>query len=78
MLYAYYRQVPVTQAMRIRIEPHTVYELSPLMGGSWTVSAFKLDTTGPAVGPSGAGTVGVCCVWNILADPPPPPPARGG
>eukprot|EP00668_Euglena_longa_P005505 GGOE01006494.1.p1 GENE.GGOE01006494.1~~GGOE01006494.1.p1 ORF type:complete len:530 (-),score=175.52 GGOE01006494.1:1199-2788(-) len=47
VLYAYYRQVPLAQAMRIRIEPHTVYELSPLIGGSWTVSVFKLDTTGP-------------------------------
>lgn len=34
------------QALNIRIEPHTVYELQPLMGGSWNVAVFKLDVRG--------------------------------
>jgi broad specificity phosphatase PhoE len=47
VLYAYYRQVPIEQAMRIKIEPHTVYELSPLMGGMWNVAVYKLNTDKP-------------------------------
>ena len=33
--------------MRIKIEPHTVYELSPLMGGMWNVAVYKLNTDKP-------------------------------
>jgi broad specificity phosphatase PhoE len=35
VLYAYFRQIPIDQAIRVSIERHAVYQFTPLLGGMY-------------------------------------------
>eukprot|EP00669_Euglena_mutabilis_P001338 TRINITY_DN11670_c0_g1_i1.p1 TRINITY_DN11670_c0_g1~~TRINITY_DN11670_c0_g1_i1.p1 ORF type:complete len:202 (+),score=62.83 TRINITY_DN11670_c0_g1_i1:430-1035(+) len=45
-LYAYFRQLPIDQAIRISIERHTVYQFTPLLGGMYDLDLFRLNVSG--------------------------------
>lgn len=44
--HAYFRQIPIEQAIRFSFERHTVYQFTPLLGGMYDLDVFRL-VTGP-------------------------------
>eukprot|EP00668_Euglena_longa_P011575 GGOE01013982.1.p1 GENE.GGOE01013982.1~~GGOE01013982.1.p1 ORF type:complete len:529 (+),score=170.55 GGOE01013982.1:170-1588(+) len=51
VLYAYFRQIPIEQAIRFSFERHAVYQFTPQLGGMYHLDIFRLvnGPDGPAL-----------------------------